>query len=75
MAYPNNSVLSSKQFSRRWRDCNPLCSPPVTQSEEDEDEWQSQLLCLLSDVHSLGGIIDLSFDIVETRNAVRPICS
>ena len=39
-------------------------------SEEDEEEWRSQTLELLTSAHSLGGIIDLNFEIVESRNAV-----
>lgn len=63
-------VLPSKLLARRWRDCNPHTSPPLTQPEEDEDEWRSQTLELLSAAHSLGGVIDLTFDVVESKNAV-----
>lgn len=65
------SVLSSKQMSCRWRDCNPQQSPSLEQADEDEDEWRSQMLELLTSIHTLGGIINLMFDIVESRNAVR----
>ncbi|KAJ3555697.1 hypothetical protein NM688_g2433 [Phlebia brevispora] len=63
------SMGRSKQFARRWRDCNPSHAPPPTLSDEDEDEWRSNLLGLLSDIHSLGGITDLLFDVVDSRNA------
>ncbi|EKM58210.1 uncharacterized protein PHACADRAFT_207044 [Phanerochaete carnosa HHB-10118-sp] len=62
-------VLSSKQVARRWRDCNSQPSPPRDQSDGEEDEWRLQTLDLLASAHSPGGIIDLTFDIVESRNA------
>ena len=34
------------------------------------EEWRAKILGLLSNVHPLGGIIDLSFDVVKSRNAV-----
>ncbi|THH02766.1 hypothetical protein EW026_g122 [Hermanssonia centrifuga] len=63
-------VLSSNKVARRWRDCNPLHAAPFDLSEEEEDDWRSQTLDLLTALHSLGGITDTSFDIVESRNAV-----
>ncbi len=65
-----SAVLSSNKVARRWRDCNPLHAAPFDLSEEEEDDWRSQTLDLLTALHSLGGITDTSFDIVESRNAV-----
>ena len=63
-------VLSSKGVARRWRDCNPNQSPSLDLSDDEED-LRSQTLELLTSAHSLGGIIDLGFEIEETtRNAV-----
>lgn len=63
-------VLSSKRLARRWRECNPQNSPSLDQSDNDEDDWRSQVLELLTSAHSLGGIIDLKFTIEKTnRNA------
>ncbi|GBE87802.1 hypothetical protein SCP_1200270 [Sparassis crispa] len=61
-------VLSSKQFARRWRDCNPQSSSMFITTEE-EDEWRTSTLELVSSAHTLGGILDLSFDIVDSRYA------
>ncbi|OBZ72490.1 hypothetical protein A0H81_07816 [Grifola frondosa] len=61
-----SSVVSSKQLARRWRDYNPK-SPPLYASGEDEDEWRIGILELLSAAHTLGGIVDLSFEVVDSR--------
>lgn len=66
----DTAVLSSKHLSRRWKDCNPQRSPHVSQLEEAETEWRLEILDLLSAAHTLGGSIDLSFEVVESRNAV-----
>ncbi|KZT07641.1 uncharacterized protein LAESUDRAFT_698304 [Laetiporus sulphureus 93-53] len=59
-------VLSSKQMARRWRDCNSQ-SPSPYQSEEDEDAWRSKVLKLISSAHTLGGITDLSFEVIDSH--------
>jgi hypothetical protein len=61
-------VLDKKQFARRWRDCNPFEAPIHSVSEEDE--WRKHNLELLSKAHTLGGIMDLTFEVVESDNAV-----
>ncbi|KAF9468141.1 hypothetical protein BDZ94DRAFT_845739 [Collybia nuda] len=61
-------VLTSNQFSRRWRDCN-FNSPSFYTDAEDEDAWRTTTLELLSRVHTLGGIIDLSFEVVPSNYA------
>ncbi|KDQ57166.1 hypothetical protein JAAARDRAFT_178741 [Jaapia argillacea MUCL 33604] len=61
-------VLSIKQFARRWRACNS--DSPATFSEPgEEDSWRSQHLELLSSMHSLGGIVDTSFEVFESKNS------
>lgn len=59
-------VLSSKLLARRWRDCNPS---PSFVTESEEDEWREQILDLLTAAHSLGAIADLSFEVVQSKNA------
>ncbi|KAF7374941.1 hypothetical protein MSAN_00380200 [Mycena sanguinolenta] len=61
-------VLNSKQFARRWRSCNPNSAPDFSR-EEDEDEWRSNMLELLSKAHTLGGVEELTFDVVESHYA------
>ena len=62
-------VLSGNAFARRWLDCNASQSRTAA-DEERETEWRKKLLALLTDVHSIGGISDLSFDVVSSLNAV-----
>lgn len=64
------SVLSSRQISRRWRDCNPQRTPEPT-GEQSEDDWRMQIVRFLTDVHSLGGIMELNFEVVPSQYAVR----
>ena len=64
-------VVTSNRIARRWRECNPGVSSPLLLSEEEEDEWREQALELLAAAHSLGGVVDLTFETVESRNAVR----
>lgn len=61
-------VLTSNQFSRRWRHCNPD-SPPLFPPDERENSWRTTSLEHLSKVHSLGVISDFTFDIVESNYA------
>ncbi|KAF7327889.1 hypothetical protein MKEN_00368800 [Mycena kentingensis (nom. inval.)] len=61
-------VLNSKQFARRWRACNPEKSPEFSRTQ-DEDDWRSATLSLLSNAHTLGGIPELSFDSVDSQYA------
>jgi hypothetical protein len=65
-------VLTSNQFSRRWRDCNPN-SPSLYTDTEDEDTWRTTTLELLSRAHTLGGITDLSFEVAPTDYAVSGV--
>ncbi|KAK0500514.1 hypothetical protein EDD18DRAFT_1150352 [Armillaria luteobubalina] len=60
-------VLSGPQFARRWREVNGLESISSSGSMVDEEEWRAHTLELLSNAHSLGGITDLSFEVVETN--------
>lgn len=61
-------VLTSNQFSRRWRHCNPD-SPPLFPLDERENSWRTTSLEHLSKIHSLGAISDFTFDIVESNYA------
>jgi len=58
-------VLSSKQFAHRWR----LCNRVPDQGEPDlmdEDSCRTTNLEFLAKVHTLGGIADMSFHVVES---------
>lgn len=65
-------MLTSKQIARRWRDCNPL-NVTTAQSDEEEDAWRLDILSLLGKVHTLGGIADMSFEVVESNYAVSGV--
>lgn len=72
-------VLSSKQFARRWRECNKrIDSPPL--DDDEEEAWRTRSLDLLSNAHTLGGILELSFEVFESKFGVlfplssRPTC-
>ncbi|KAF8557427.1 hypothetical protein OG21DRAFT_1482297 [Imleria badia] len=62
-------VLSSNQFARRWRECNKRTDSPLL-DEEEEEAWRTRSLELLSRAHTLGGVLDLSFEVVESRFGV-----
>ncbi|KAI1797372.1 hypothetical protein LXA43DRAFT_1089242 [Ganoderma leucocontextum] len=57
-------VLSSNQISRRWRDGNPQNSPSF--AGEDEEPWKIECLEFISTAHSLGGLAELSFELVKS---------
>ncbi|KAG6330791.1 hypothetical protein ID866_8296, partial [Astraeus odoratus] len=59
-------ALSSKQFARRWRDCNRRISSPILDDEEEE-AWRTRNLDLLTKAHTLGGVADLTFEVVESK--------
>lgn len=68
-------VLQSNQLARRWRDCN-VQHAPTFDNVEDEDEWRTAIVELLSAAHTMGGITDLAFEVVKTHYSVgnkRPI--
>lgn len=62
-------MLDSKQFARRWRSCNPN-SPAPYPDQADEDSWRETTLELLSNAHTLGGISELAFEVVESNFSV-----
>ncbi|KAF8625543.1 hypothetical protein AX15_005310 [Amanita polypyramis BW_CC] len=59
-------ALTSKQFARRWRTCNNLPEPEAI-GLEDEDTWRTTNLQLLSNIHSLGAISDVRFQVLESN--------
>ncbi|KAI9568257.1 hypothetical protein HD554DRAFT_2205149 [Boletus coccyginus] len=59
-------VLSSKQFARRWRECNKRFDSPPLDGDEEE-AWRECSLELLSRAHTLGGVVELSFEVVESK--------
>lgn len=62
-------ALSSKRFARRWRECNRRISSPILDDEEEE-AWRTRNLDLLSRTHALGGLSDISFEVVESKFGV-----
>ena len=63
------SVLSSNQLARRWRDNNPQYSNPSA-GEDEERQWRTKCLEFLSAAHSLGGLAELSFEMVKSNYSV-----
>ena len=63
-------VLSSNQFARRWRECNKRTDSPPLDNEEEE-AWRTRSLELLSTAHTLGGVVELSFEVVESKFGVH----
>jgi len=61
-------VLSGNAFARRWRETN-LAQARTAAGEDKENEWRKNLLRLLTNIHSIGGIADLSFEVVPSHNA------
>ncbi|KAI6155021.1 hypothetical protein BKA82DRAFT_306865 [Pisolithus tinctorius] len=61
-------VLNSKQFARRWRECNRRISSPLL-DDDAEEAWRTRNLDLLSRAHTLGGVSDVSFEPVESKIA------
>lgn len=58
-------LLSSQQFARRWRQCNPTHPEPL--SEDDEEAWREHNLELISNIHTVGGISEVSFEIASSK--------
>ncbi|KAI6169132.1 hypothetical protein EDD17DRAFT_464473 [Pisolithus thermaeus] len=61
-------VLNSKQFARRWRECNENISSPFL-DDDAEEAWRTRHLEILSRAHTLGTVSDLSFELVESKTA------
>ncbi|KAH7884525.1 hypothetical protein F5I97DRAFT_1464772 [Phlebopus sp. FC_14] len=60
-------VLSSKQFARRWRECNRMSSPLL--DGDKEVAWRTRTIDLLSRVHTLGGMSEVSFEVGDSKFA------
>uniref|UniRef100_A0A8H8CM52 XLF-like N-terminal domain-containing protein n=1 Tax=Psilocybe cubensis TaxID=181762 RepID=A0A8H8CM52_PSICU len=59
-------VLTSKQIARRWRECNPQSSKQYTQTS-DEEAWRENIINLLSNGHSMGGMLEMSLEEVKSN--------
>ncbi|ESK89030.1 hypothetical protein Moror_13111 [Moniliophthora roreri MCA 2997] len=59
-------VLSSNQFARRWRACNGLEADHSIPGDEEE-EWRINTLKTLANAHTLGGVTDITFEVVDSR--------
>ncbi|TFY62743.1 hypothetical protein EVG20_g6593 [Dentipellis fragilis] len=58
-------VLFSNQLFRRWCDANNKPLPSASTSYDEE--WKDQVFQLLTDAHTLGGFLDLSFEAVPSH--------
>ncbi|KAH6908987.1 hypothetical protein BKA70DRAFT_221573 [Coprinopsis sp. MPI-PUGE-AT-0042] len=58
-------ALNGQQFSRRWRKSNP--THPDHLDEDEEEAWRETNLELLSNIHTIGGLSDTSFEIVPSK--------
>ncbi|EAU85498.1 hypothetical protein CC1G_06399 [Coprinopsis cinerea okayama7 len=58
--------MNSQQFARRWRKYNPS-SPGPYPSVEEEDAWREEGLEWLSNLHTLGGIDQAVFEVVDSH--------
>ncbi|KAF8899954.1 hypothetical protein CPB84DRAFT_1847513 [Gymnopilus junonius] len=61
-------VLTSKLLARRWRACNQASPQPFAKSG-DEDAWRENILDLITKAHTIGGLADLSFEIIDSNFA------
>ena len=61
-------MLTSTQCARRWRDCNPEDASFFLENRL-QDTWRTGNFELLSKAHTLGGIMDLTFEIVNSGYA------
>jgi len=57
-------VLAGKQLARRWRSLNQFAPEPMS---TPEDAWREQTLQVIADAHTIGGIAELSFQVVESQ--------
>lgn len=62
--------ITGQQIARRWRSCNPQAPAPFS-SLENEDEWRSSTLDLLTRAHTLSGVNELSFEVVDSHYSVN----
>ncbi|KAF4596531.1 hypothetical protein EYR38_007918 [Pleurotus pulmonarius] len=62
-----SEVLSSKELARRWRINNPITAAPPYDVLKDEQSWRTSCHELLSQAHTLGGIAELSFEVVDSN--------
>lgn len=62
-----SEVLSSKDLARRWRINNPITAAPPYDVLKDEQSWRTSCHELLSQAHTLGGIAELSFEVVDSN--------
>lgn len=62
-------VVDGKQFARRWRSLNAN-SPAPYDDQADEDSWRETSLELLSNLHTLGAINDIEFEVVDSNFSV-----
>ena len=62
------TVLTSNQIARRGRDCNPQKSESF--AEEDEEARRIRCLEFLTLAHSIGGLAELSFELVKSNFSV-----
>lgn len=63
-------VLSGKVMARRWRNLNPNATE-YSQVTIEENTWRKRVFELLSEAHTIGGIVDLDFEVIDSEYSVR----
>ncbi|KAF5327906.1 hypothetical protein D9619_004909 [Psilocybe cf. subviscida] len=58
-------VVSSKTMARRWRNFNPNAAE-YSEVSIEENAWRKRVSELLSEAHTIGGIVDLDFEVVDS---------
>ncbi|KAJ3998958.1 hypothetical protein F5050DRAFT_1798131 [Lentinula boryana] len=64
-------ALTGNQIARRWRACNKVdpFMPNSAEEDEGEEEWRLSILRNLSEIHTPGGMDNVSFEVVESRSS------
>ncbi|KAJ3983959.1 hypothetical protein F5890DRAFT_1519963 [Lentinula detonsa] len=64
-------ALTGNQIARRWRACNKVDPfvPNSAEENEAEEEWRLSILRNLSEIHTPGGMDNVSFEVVESRSS------
>ncbi|KAJ3787010.1 hypothetical protein GGU10DRAFT_394251 [Lentinula aff. detonsa] len=64
-------ALTGNQIARRWRACNKVDPfvPNSAEEDEKEEEWRLSILRNLSEIHTPGGMDNVSFEVVESRSS------
>lgn len=64
-------VLSSNQLARRWRRLTNSLPTEDTLLKYEESQWREQVVHNLSAAHTLGGMAELTLEVVESQYSVN----